>query len=274
MSPLPDPPTTRIASSTAEDIFVRGKSLCRELIGNLTFTQMAYFDITGRLPTPGQTAVVDACLVTLMEHGLTPSAIATRLVYSSAPEAMQAAVAAGIQGVGSLFVGTVEGCAALLERVLRAASGTTGAASAEARRIAEEHRAARRPIAGFGHPLHKPDDPRPACIFRVAEEAAISGSHIEALRLLASAVDEVFGKHITINATGAVAAALADAGVPNEIMRGFAIVARCAGLVAHVHEEQHHPAMRALWEAAERAVPYEAPPNDSRDPTNPGKSTP
>lgn len=273
MSAPPDRPKTHIASSSANDITVRGRSLCRDLIGSLTFTQMAYFDITGRMPTPGQTAVVDACLVTLMEHGITPSVLATRLVYSSAPEAMQAAVAAGIQGVGSLFVGTVEGCAALLERMLGTATGA-GGASAEARRIAEEHRAARRPIAGFGHPLHKPDDPRPACLFRVAADAATSGPHIEALHLLARAVDEVYGRHITINATGAVAAALADAGVPIEIMRGFAILARCAGLVAHVHEEQRQPAMRAIWEAAERAVPYEGSLDDPPAGPSPGKNTP
>jgi citrate synthase len=252
MSVFPPTQTTTIATSTSDDVFVRNKSLCRELIGNLTFTQMAYFNITGRMPTAAQTAVVDACLVTLMEHGLTPSVIATRLVYSSAPEAMQAAVAAGILGVGSLFVGTVEGCAALLDRML----GAQGGVDAEARSIALEYQSARRHVPGFGHPLHKPDDPRPSCLFRVAERSGASGRHIAALGVLGTAIDEVYGKHITINATGAIAAALGDVGVPAEIMRGFAIIARCAGLVAHVHEEQQKPAMRVIWEAAEHAVPY------------------
>jgi citrate synthase len=249
---LPATQTTSIATSTADDVFIRDKSLCADLIGKVTFTEMTYFAVTGRTPSPAQTAVVDACLVTLMEHGLTPSAIATRLVYSSAPEAMQAAVAAGIAGVGSVFVGTVEGSAALLARIVAAEDQ-----AAEARAIAEEHRAARRAIAGFGHPVHRPDDPRPPRIFRVAEDAGIAGAHIAALRTLSAAVDAVYGKHVTINATGAIAAALGDAGVPAAIMRGFAILARCAGLVAHVREEQDKPAMRALWEAGERAVPYD-----------------
>jgi citrate synthase len=197
--------------------------------------------------------VLDACLVTLMEHGLTPSAITTRLVYTSAPEAMQAAIAGGLLGVGSLFVGTVEGAATLIARMLAADDG----AGAEARRIAEEHRAARRPVAGFGHPVHKPDDPRPARLFAVAEEHGIAGEHIAALRALSAAVDDVYGRHITINATGAVAACLGDAGVPAEIMRGFAVLARCAGLVGHVREEQQRPAMRTMHEAAEHAVPYD-----------------
>ena len=246
-------PTTNIATSNADDVFVRDKSLCRELIGKVSFTEMTYFQVVGQMPSPAQVAVLDACLVTLMEHGLTPSVLATRLVYSSAPEAMQSAVAAGILAVGSVFVGTAEGCAALLAQMLAAPDGV----DAEARRIAVDHKARRRPVPGFGHPVHKPDDPRSLRIFEVAEEHGISGRHIAALRALAREVDAAQGKHITVNATGAIAAALGDCGVPAEIMRGFAILARCAGLVGHVHEEQRKPAMRAIWEAAERAVPYE-----------------
>lgn len=244
-------PTTSLATSSPDDVTIRDKSLCRDLIGKVTFTEMTFFLVTGAMPSPAQTAVLDACLVTLTEHGLTPSAIATRLVYSSAPEAVQSAIAAGLLGVGSNFVGTVEGCAALLARMTSAKD-----LAAEARAIAEEHRAEKRAIPGFGHPLHKPDDPRPPCIFRVAETHGIAGRHIEAVRALASAVDATYGKHITINATGAIAAALADCGIPIEIMRGIAVLARCAGLVAHVREEQQTPAMRAMWDASERAVPY------------------
>jgi citrate synthase len=80
---------------------------------------------------------------------------------------------------------------------------------------------------------------------------------VEAVRLLSAAIDAAFGKHITLNATGAIAAVLADAGVPREILRGFALIARAAGLVGHVREEQQKPAMRAIWEAAEAAVPYD-----------------
>jgi len=246
-------PKTHIATATAEDVVVRGKSLTRDLIGQVSFTEMAYLVAVGAMPTRGQTAVLDACLVTLTEHGLTPSALAARLVYTSAPEAMQAAVAAGLLGVGSLFVGTVEGCAALLVRIAAAPGGP----EAEARRVAEEHRTAGRGVPGFGHPQHKPDDPRSPRVLAVAEREGLAGAHVAALRALAAEVDRAAGKHVTINATGAVAAALADAGIPVRLLRGFALLARCAGLVAHVGEEQVDPAMRTIWEAGERAVPYE-----------------
>ncbi len=247
-------PTTRLASSTRDDVFIRGKSLTKDLIGKLTFTEMIFFQITGTMPATGQTAVLDACLVTLMEHGLTPSAIATRLVYSSAPEAMQGAVAAGLLGVGSVFVGTVEGCASLLARIV---AGDVGDVNALAKEIAEDHRAHRKPVAGFGHPQHKPDDPRTPCLLAVAEAHGVAGKHVAALRALSAAVDVAHGKHLTINATGAIAAVLADCGIPSEILRGFSLIARCAGLVGHVHEEQTSPAMRALWQAGNAAVPYE-----------------
>jgi citrate synthase len=253
MSFQPETATTSIATHTNDDIFIRDASLCHELIGRLSFTQMIVFQMLGRRPTGAETAVIDACLVTLMEHGLTPSALATRLIYSSAPEAMQAAVAAGLMGVGSVFVGTMEGAAKLIARMLAAEGGV----EAEAEALAKEHRASKTPLPGFGHNLHKPDDPRTPALFALAEAQGVAGAHIAAIRALSAAVDRVYGRHITINATGAIAAALGDCGVPAEIMRGFALIARCAGLVGHVHEEQRKPAMRAIWEAADKAVPYD-----------------
>ncbi len=240
--------TTKIATSTATDITIRGRSLTDELIGRVSFSEMLYFQILGRDATRAQAAMIDACLVALMEHGLTPSAIATRLVYGSSPEAMQGAVAAGLLGVGSRFVGTVEGCAVLLARIV-------GGEPAEA--IVAEHRAAKRPLPGFGHDTHTPDDPRTPRLFELARTHGVAGAHVAAAISLGAALDAALGRHLTLNATGAIAAILADCGVPAEIMRGFALVARCAGLIGHIHEEQHDPALRSIWDAADRAVPYE-----------------
>jgi len=240
-------PTTSLCRATRDDVVVRGRSLPRELIGKLTFTEMIYFELTGRDATPAQRAVLDACLVTLMEHGLTPSAIATRLAYGSAPEAMQGAVAAGLLGVGSTFVGSTEGCAELLARIATAPDART-----EALLIAR----ARRRVPGFGHPLHDPVDPRTVALLALAREHGLFGAHCAALEQLSAAIDEVAGRAIVVNATAAVAALVADAGLPVEILRGIALISRCAGLVGHIREEQQTPAMRALWDAADAAVPY------------------
>lgn len=253
MSSDPDAPTTSISSHSAADVFIRGRSLCQELIGQRSFTEMIYFQILGRMPTPDQVALIDACLVALMEHGLTPSVLAARLTYSSAPEALQGAVAAGLLGVGSRFVGSMEGCAALLQRIVAAEDG-----AAEATRIAVEHRAARTPLPGFGHHIHKPDDPRAQRLLELARSRNVAGRYVAAVTALGAAVDATYGRHITINATGAIAAVLGDCGVPPEIARGFGLIARCAGLVGHLYEEHQAPAMRAIWEAAEEAVPYKS----------------
>jgi len=244
-------PTTKISHHTTDAIYIRGASLVDDLIGKLTFTEMMYFQLLGVRPTPSQTKILDAVLVTLMEHGLTPSAIATRLVYDSCPEAVQAAVAAGLLAVGSTFVGTMEGCAANLEEVLSSSSQET-----KAKEIAMRFRQAKQPIPGFGHPHHKPDDPRSPRLLELAEEAGVPGRHIRALRLLAKEVDAAWGRHLTINATGAIAALLGEIGVPREVARGVAVVSRAAGLVGHIREEQTDPSARHIWNLVEEDVPY------------------
>ncbi|MDH4189767.1 MAG: citryl-CoA lyase [Betaproteobacteria bacterium] len=256
MPDSPSSPVTRIARHTREAIYVREANLVDDLIGKLTFTEMIYFQLMGRRPTAAQTRILDAVLVTLMEHGLTPSVIATRMVYDSCPEAIQAAVAAGLLAVGSTFVGTMEGCAALIEEIRAAPEGE----AARARAIAERHRGAKLPLPGFGHPLHKPDDPRSPRLLQLAEDAGLAGNHIRALRALAAQVDSVYGRHITINATGAVAALLGEIEIPPAVMRGIAVVSRSAGLVGHIREEQLDPAARHMWRLIDEQLPYRADP--------------
>ncbi|MBX3274963.1 MAG: citryl-CoA lyase [Sandaracinaceae bacterium] len=250
---MTDRPTTTLCHATPDDVVVHGRSLPRELIGEVSFTAMIYLHLTGREPSKAQVTLLDACLVTLMEHGLTPSAVATRLTYGSAPEAMQGAVAAGLLGVGSVFVGATEGAAALLSRIAAA-----GDPAAEAEAIVREAREAGARLPGFGHPLHRPQDPRTVALLSVARREGLFGAHAHALAHLERAL-AAGGRALPANATAAIAAVLLDAGIPHEILRGVSLISRCAGLVGHVREEQLRPAMRALWSAAEAAVPYEPP---------------
>ena len=248
------PPTTSLSHATPDDVLLRGRSLPREILGRASFTQVIYFHLTGRDPTPAETAVLDACLVALMEHGLTPSAVSARLTWGSAPEAMQGAVAAGLLGVGSVFVGASEACGQLLVRIAGAGDGP-----GEARALVAAIRARGERVPGFGHPLHRAGDPRAIRLSAIARDHGLAGAHAAALDLLAAAVAAEAGRPVVLNATGAIAALLLDAGIPAEILRGIALISRCAGLVGHIREEQLSPAMPALWHGAESAVPYAGP---------------
>jgi citrate synthase len=246
-------PKTRIATSDETSVTIRGKSLMQDLIGKMTFTEMMYFLIKHRPPTAAETKVLDACLVTLMEHGFTPSALVSRLAIDSVPDQVQVAMAAGLLTIGGVFVGTMEGCA----KILQAGVAQGGDLDAYCAQVAREHRAARKPMPGFGHPFHKPDDPRPVRLFEVAKEAGIDGPYLQLLQRLSQAVDREYGRHLTINATGAIGALMLEIGIPAEIMRAIAVVSRCGGLPGHIMEGWEMPTARTLWALAEEHIPYE-----------------
>lgn len=245
-------PRTALSTHTADAIYVRDLNLCDELIGKVNFTQMLFFDILGRMPNETEMAIIDAVLVTLMEHGLTPSAIATRLVYTSAPEALQGAVSAGLLAAGSMMLGTLETSARLLDKIVNDPEGVEAAARREARIFKTK----RRPVPGFGHPHHKPDDPRTIKLFELARSLNVPGRHIIACEGLSKAIDEEFGKHLTVNASAAIGALLCEINIPFDIMRGFAVICRAAGLVAHVYEEQKETTAWIMTKAADEAIPY------------------
>lgn len=245
-------PTQKLATHTLTDLYYRDQNLVTEMMGKMSFTEAMIGHILNRKPTAADVAIIDAVLLALMEHGLTPSAVATRLTYHSAPEALQAAVAAGLLNVGSTFVGTMENCSKLLREMVE---GTEPMDTA-AKRIVAEHRATRKHLPGFGHHLHKPDDPRTPKLFEIARANGVRGDYIRAIEVLSQAVDDSFGKHMTINATGGTAAVLSEIGIPPEIMRGFAVIARAAGLVAHIAEERDVPTARTIWDIVEEEIPY------------------
>jgi citrate synthase len=246
-------PVTRTATSTATTVHVRGRDLVNELIGKYSFTEMLYFLTCHRMPEAVETRVLDACLVALMEHGLTPSAVIARLMADSVPEEPQVAIASGLLAIGSVFAGTTESCAALLLTLEARIKG--GAADAVAG-VAREYAAAKKPVPGFGHGTHKPDDPRAVRLLQLADELGKAQRYVPLLRSLATEVDKAFGRHITINATGAIGALLLEIGIPVAAMRAFSVVSRAGGLVGHLLEEQETHSGRAIWASAKKTVPY------------------
>lgn len=245
---------TNIATANATSVTVRGRDLVNELIGKHTFTEMLYFLSIGRMPSAGETRVLDACLVTLMEHGFTPAALISRLMAESAPGDVQVSIAAGLLAVGSVHAGTMDGCAALLAEGIEEADK-----DAWCRRVVGEHRASGKFVPGFGHGLHKPDDPRTPPLLKVANEAGLDKRHVALLQQLSRVIDESAGRHVTINATGAIAALLLEIGMSAEIVRAIAVVSRAGGLVGHIQEEHKTGSARHLTRLAKDTIPYEDP---------------
>jgi citrate synthase len=248
--------SSAISSSNEQTIIVRGRDLCEQLIGQVTFTDHVWLLVTGELPSAAQRAVLDATLVAIAEHGLVPSVQASRMTLAAAPEALQGAVAAGILGCGSVILGAAEAAGQLLSSVVARAAESSNVGEAATERVREE-RAAKRHVPGYGHPLHKSRDPRVDRLFAVAERAGLSGPHIEAARAVEGALPAVTGKALALNVSAAIAAVLLDAGYPLLALKGVPILARTASLVAHLLEEQQRPIGFVMSHAGAAAIEYD-----------------
>jgi citrate synthase len=241
---------SNIAYSTPDRIVVRGKDLPNEVLGHMNLGDFAYLQLTGKAATPQQSAMFNAILITLVEHGMTPSAIAARMTYAGAPESLQAAVAAGLCGLGSVFVGSMEGACRMLSEAL-----PDGAASADLEQIARDtvaaYRARGASVPGLGHPLHKPVDPRTPRLFELAAQNGMSGAYVKLMQLIGAEAERVSGKSLPINATGAIGAICCEFGFPWRIVRGFGVMARAIGLVGHIMEEGEKPMAIEIWQRIE-----------------------
>jgi citrate synthase len=254
--------SSAISASNASTIVVRGRDLAQELIGRISFTDHFWLLLTGTMPTDAQRRILDATLVAIAEHGLVPSVQASRMTLAAAPEALQGAVAAGVLGCGSVVLGSSEAAGNFYAAIAaRIAAGT--ALDPAARSVILEYRAARRPIPGYGHPEHKGLDPRAARLFAVAAEIGSAGAHIEIARHVESLLPVLLGKPLALNVSGAIPAVLLDVGYPAGALKGVPILARTAGLIAHLLEEQTRPIGFVLSHAGASAIDYdgEAPPS-------------
>lgn len=239
-----------MSSSTPDRIVVRGLDLTGDLMGNVNLGDMAFLELMGRLPTARESTVFNAMLVALVEHGITPNTIAARLTYLGAPEALQGAVAAGLLGLGSVFVGTIEGAARVLQEALPDGH-EPGDLHALARHIVDDYRSRRQPIPGLGHPIHKQVDPRTTRLFALAEEHGMSGQYVELMRLIGVEANRHSSRHLPINVTGAIGSLASEMGFPWQVGRGLGLMARSIGLVAHIMEEIREPIAGEIWHRAE-----------------------
>jgi citrate synthase len=248
---LPPEPVSHLSQAYPDRVEVRGRDLSRDLMGRLSFTEYFHFLLTGREPTENQRFFLDLLLVAIAEHGMMPTNIAARMTLAADPGSLQGAVAAGILGAGPVVLGTSEECARLLERA--------HAAGADPIELAREIHASGDKVPGFGHPVHRPVDPRAERILELADSRGVSGPHVALARALRDAVAEAWGKQLTMNVAMPTAAVLLDLGFPSSAAKAVPILGRTAGLLAHLAEEQERPLGFLLAAAAEEAIEYEPP---------------
>jgi citrate synthase len=258
---------TSLGTSTADEIRLLGQDLAADLMGTVGFGELAFWLVALRRPTPSETRVFEAVLVALADHGFTPTAIAARLTYLSAPDSLQGALAAGLLGGGSRFLGVTEDCGRYLHDVLEAHDGPVPVDDAgwDALALAAvtRTRAEGRFVPGLGHPVHKERDPRTPVLIRIAEEEGLRGPHLRLFEAIGRVHEQVLGRRLPLNGAGVCGAALADLGLPVEMLRGFALLARAAGLLGQLAEERRRPIGMTAYLAVDRNAVYVDPSGDT-----------
>jgi len=250
---------TRIAKVEPDRILVRGDDLCADMIGKISFAQFFWRLVADAPASAQQSAMLDACLIAIAEHGLVPSVQAARMTYAAGPDAMQGAVAAGLLGCGSVILGASDVAGRMLAELVEQQRATSGTPQD----LADAHvallRETRQALPGFGHPVHRAEDPRASRLLAVADELGVAGPHVEMLKAVTAAVPAAYGRLIALNVSGAIPAVLLDAGFPLDAMKGVPLVARCVSLVAHLLEENEQSIGFALANAGEQGVAYAGP---------------
>jgi citrate synthase len=239
-----DAPVSHISQAYPDRVEVRGRDLTGDLMGRLSFTEYFHLLLTGSEPTDDQRFFLDLLLVAIAEHGMMPTNVAARMTLAADPGSLHGAVAAGILGCGPVILGTAEDCARLLERDDPVAA-------------VDEIRAYGGKVPGFGHPVHKPLDPRAERILALADERGVSGRHVERAREIRDAVAAAWGRPLTMNVSMPIAAVMLDLGFPASAVKAVPILARTGGLLAHLAEEQQRPLGFLMASRAEEAIEYE-----------------
>lgn len=232
--------STSIGAANPDRVSLRDLDLAADVIGAMSYTETLLLAVTGRRPSPAEVRVTDAVLVSLIDHGMQPSALVSRLTFDAAPDALQGAIAAGLLGAGSSVLGSMDHAARLLDEIggaVRAGAEERAAVTAAVDALLADDRK----IPGVGHRLHKRRDPRASRLLEVSAREGIAEDEIRRLHLIAELAAERTGTALPVNATGAAAAILLGVGLPWRLQRGVAVISRAAGLLAHIGEESEQP---------------------------------
>jgi len=261
---------TAIGTSDETSISLLGHDLAADLMGKVGFAELAFWLVAQRRPSAGEAHVFETVLVALADHGFTPTVIAARMTLTGAPESVQGAMAAGLLGGGSRYLGVTEDCGRFLRDAL-ATHAAEGGATAEsdadydaiARTAITRQRAAGRYVPGLGHPVHKGGDPRTPVLLAIADESGTLGPHLRLFAAIGRVHPEILGRTLPLNGAGVCGAALSDLGFAPEILRGFALLARAAGLLGHIAEEMRTPVGQQIYDDVDAHVDYRPTPEGS-----------
>ncbi|MEB8336061.1 citryl-CoA lyase [Streptomyces endophyticus] len=249
---------TALGASDPKRITLLGQDLAEDIMGSVGFGELAFWLATQRRPSPGETRVFEAVLAALADHGFTPTAIVSRLTYLSAPDSVQGALAAGLLGGGSRFLGVTEDTGHFLNAVVTSLGDAPPSPDDRpawdtiALRTLQHSRAAHQLIPGLGHHLHKEGDPRTRRLMDIAREEGVFGPHLTLFEAIGRTHPSVLGRTLPLNGAGVCGAALADLGLPLPLLRGFALLARTAGLIGQLAEEIRTPVARDIFASVEQ----------------------
>ena len=246
---------TAITKIEPNKVAVRGYRI-DELMGRISFGEMVYLTLKGELPSPEIGKLMDAMLVSSVDHGATPpSALAARTVASGGAP-LTTAIAGGIMTINRHHGGAIEGCMHVLEELVayKREKGLDAQTAATEKMV--EFRAKKLRVPGYGHRVHT-DDPRTRRLFALAEEAGVAGEYIEMAHALRQAMKESLGRDLPMNVDGGIAAVLCELGFPPELGNGFFAISRTVGLTAQVYEEMTRE--RPMRKISPTAQEYDGP---------------
>lgn len=222
---------TAITGMFNNESYIRGYKLS-EMIKKKTFSQAVFLILKGELPTKSQEKMMDAILISTIDNGLGPPSVTAARIVQSAGNQLNSSVAAGILAVGDSHGGAIEGCAKLLQE------GTVRKRPVAdvAKDIVNKFRLDRERIPGYGHKIYN-EDPRTIALFETAENLGLKGKNSELALEIERRLEIVVGKKLCLNVDGAIAAILSDMGFDWKLGKGFFIIGRTVGIIAHAYEE-------------------------------------
>jgi citrate synthase len=227
---------TAITRIEPNKISIRGYALA-DLLGNVSFAQMVYLLLKGEMPSENIGKMIEAILVSSVDHGTTPPSTLSAITVASTGAPLNASVAAGHLAISDFHGGAIEACMRILQACMTYQTTHHCSAEEAAAQVITDYRSEKKRLSGFGHRLHS-NDPRTKKLFQLAKELNIASDYVNLASVFESELEKELGKKLPLNVDGAIAALLCEMDFDPIFANAFFIIARVPGLVAHIYEEK------------------------------------